>query len=388
MSRKAKPTAMSFHQICETMRIYVKQGDVKSAVMNAILNPFGIEAFIKPNIGNSDDDEYVIDRVCLRSIDESTRYFMNGVIVSGEGIIARPPRRLKIIANHDFLDKLDLSKYELIEASNGTMLTVYNHAHSWYIGTSRSYNISNVVLGGERGVFDVFSELARNAGIKLDELLPHVSYTFIISHQAYHIMPKEAIYFVIAYDRNLQEFVDIPEFDHLKQLNVSAEYATTDKLKELAKTASSRFLQGDNHCVDGVVLRAKAVYGDTIRDYYLPSDITDFLKFALFKRYNLHQHDNRFRRIQCSLLLYLNAEKNADAVHGIFAQEYADDFASIERYLTTVEDHIIAYKERGEVRIPGGEFMALIRNIGKFNATIRDPRLTESHLKLIIALTA
>lgn len=119
----------------------------------------------------------------------------NGAIIGYPWrIIARPP---PILIPQDTIP-VDVKDYDVYEAQNGTMVTLYykrSHTETsssgrWLLSTASGWDVGHYKWMGNKTYQECFDEAvavsAGPVGINYDTLSPDSSYTFIFSHPSYH----------------------------------------------------------------------------------------------------------------------------------------------------------------------------------------------------------
>lgn len=341
----------------------------------------GVEVF------GSKNNETVL---ALRSSSSSENKPFNGSLITVDKIIAMPPNRLNRVAHSaifDFIKHIRVANYEWICATNGTMVTLYFWDGNWCLASSRCTDISNHSLNGTRKVFDIFMDLADAQRIPVEDLDQNVAYTFVISHHEFHILvPYNFLYFISAYDRTTGKFVDVPELDAFRQYNVDV---TQETLQEIVNYhcfgCVRRFEQGiDLRSVNGLILRPKKAGG---KHFYLPSDITEFLKRSIYSSYNLHDVMPKFTRTAHVIRIYVHGFINKDVMDYICRTKYPSDYAAIDAYMTKLQTEYLRYKATGVFELTTTAVRDLFKEAEKNKLeSIIDPSLAPFHIKLIVQL--
>lgn len=248
------------------------------------------------------NDEDTISYVHLRSKAHDAKHFLNGVIINGAGeVICRPPKRLTRISVDEFVrmaPRLNGHGRELIEAANGTVASLYWAHQRWCIATSRSVDASSMILIADVTLEQVFDSLFEDAGLSKDDLDTAYSYTFVICHRSYHIVPVNALHFIVAWSRRENKFASPREIKGLEagvaeKLEASQQFRRKWSSERVAELCRSR----PTHLFESLKLDATGTWGDAppmgfiVRqhgagpDYYIESEVMRFLRVNLYDHY-------------------------------------------------------------------------------------------------------
>jgi hypothetical protein len=147
-------------------------------------------------------------------------YFcLNGTIIDRDEykLICQPPMSFYRINT----TKLDLTKYHIFPAKEGTLLNLYYHKDKWHISTSREY-----FAGTRKGLYGT-----KNYSQVLEECLPesfdwnsldkNKSYTVGVAHPAIHPARKEKeIWFVSSFDVSKFNSGDVVHHDYFDNIGI------------------------------------------------------------------------------------------------------------------------------------------------------------------------
>lgn len=345
-----------------------KGGDILTRFVKIIseehLRPQDVKAFAAANFleAHIHADEMRNRRVLIRSRPDDNRHFMNGVIVSRQGILVYPPRMLKRIDTRSFnkLHMLDAKKYTITEAANGTMVTLYNWDNQWCLGTTRGVYVNDYAIVGSRSLMLVFEELLARYGLQFSDFDRLMSYTFIMCHPDYHVLPIESLYFVRAWNIQLQRIDLCPGFlIGLQQPVVTiAEANMTARISYFSRHcigATDRFTRGDFSQIAGFIMRANTGQSRPSSrdcDYYIESDITHFLQEFMYKSLRHALVDAQYRHMHFILHVYLNFTQNS-ILSNMICQRYGDDFAELDVVFKSLNESYDQYLSSGRsIAIP------------------------------------
>lgn len=330
-------------------------------------------------------------RILLRGAGEVNRstYNFNGIIVSKGGILVYPPRQLKRIELRALGDlrSFDFSKYAITDAANGTMLTLYCWDNQWCLSTTRGVYVNDYAIVGANSLMYLFERLIERYGLTFSSFDPNVSYTFIMCHPDYHILPIEALYFVQAFSLAEQNVIACPAFlmglrqpaTEFKDCGNSA-IARASFMSQKCMSATDRFMRGDFDRISGFIMRSRSPGG---YDYYVESDITQFLHRFMYQSLRTVNIEARHRQLHFMLHVYLNAGQNSH-LYDLIKGRYSGDFAAIDESFTAVQGKYEQYIERGQMPLIS-EFERLFGALHRdavAPAAIRDPKYFELYFNL------
>jgi hypothetical protein len=306
-------------------------------------------------------DNAHVARLIVNSEPPYKEHFLNGVILNRQGqVICCPPRKLITVGVEEFIKHLDT--HELIEAANATMVSIYYVSNEvdegeWKISTTRSMDADNFIPMGFMRLRDVFDELlGRYKLIGADGKYPFNplhSYTFMISHPHYHVLPLHELHFVSCWDVAQQCYCDPDiDLDGLRQYRVTSppEMELGDFIRQMNLNSMSNVAKKQFRQSMGFILRAKK--GG--KDYYLPSDITNFLRKYIYSSFRESIVLIEHRQYYVALKLTLIKLEDASIYNVVIAGSTLDAYVGvIEKILVAARVLYESYWSSGCLRIPG-----------------------------------
>jgi hypothetical protein len=316
----------------------------------------------------------VIDRVLIRSGPNDKVHFFNGVILSDTGeVICHPPKRLTRLEPTDArLDQLvgavpKKRSHELIEAANGTVVSLYYYANRWQLATSRSVDASGMLsMGGDR-LMGVFEALFEFKGFNWDDLELNHSYTFVLCHPAYHFVPLSELHFIVAWDRSKNAFSPAPEkLAATAQLRRDFDAASVRDLCGRAPTDLWKALVGDSDAAAGA-WGTEPPMGFLLRstrpataDYYVESRLMSFLRRNIYENYRTAMSDVvelEWRKLYMLLHIYIASRDDPELFNLVFTQggTYGPELEALKPFLERVERAYEIFEERSGGNLDGPE---------------------------------
>jgi hypothetical protein len=114
--------------------------------------------------------------------------------------IAVPPRNLSThFSKAEIENMISDPEYDMYNAHNGTLITLYFHADTWNIATTSHINVENIAWNKK-----TYGELTREClkDINIEQLNPLLSYTFVIMHPENHpTIDKPRFEFIQSFNR-------------------------------------------------------------------------------------------------------------------------------------------------------------------------------------------
>lgn len=176
----------------------------------------------------------------------------NGLLLNSNlEIIADPPPRLEKVVP---LRKLNISKYKVYSAIDGTLATLYYHNNKWCMSTANGIEVNTYTKFG-----CTYEEALRSLGFKFEELKQECYYTIVFTHPDFHPLAggKPIIKLVATDDRDQQVHIEQP-------ITV-----TVDEMKSKNAASLDKYISdGEVHC--GYILRAT---DSGTSDYFLESKL-------------------------------------------------------------------------------------------------------------------
>jgi hypothetical protein len=318
--------------------------------LKKISNTYNIGVYYKPPSDDRSTDQD--KRICLRSNTTNFNMAINGIVISSpQGILVKPPKRLHHIelSNTDFFKKVNYKHYEMIEAATGTMLSLYYFQGQWYLSSSRSVDVNVLCINSKEPLMSIFMKLAKKQNLDINKLNVNYSYTFIICYQELHILPINRLYFVIAYDRKTDYYINIPELEHMQQTNLTSVkpdgISWKDFIIDKCSTATQRLVEhNDLFAVNGIIMRSK---NSLSPDYYIHSNVTAFLHNAVFHYYNIHLKNVHIQRLYHVMLLFLQSDQNPELYNNLLYGIYKTEIDMINNYFELITQIYMNYTTHG-----------------------------------------
>jgi len=295
-------------------------------------------------------------RVLLKSDANEKKMLLNGVIYTKSGNLLCLPAR-KILKS--IPQSLNLDKYRIFSAVNGTVINVYRHANTLCISTSRGMDVSNSVLFGDQTYRDIFTELLNRQDLSFDIFSNVHCYTFVISHPTYHWVNCYTLTFIGASDLIAKCHIQLPAEHPLTKLgHVERDRELIKKMgglsylrSEVDQSYQTFITRYDNNEMDhspevfGIVFRS--ITGDE-PDYYLESNMMMCLRTTIYRHYASRvQLSHRKQKVYLSL--YMNAV--AEYLVHLLAPEALELFEKYEEILINMGKYITVMLEGKLVRM-------------------------------------
>jgi hypothetical protein len=328
----------------EILATAVKKADIH--VLELVSKLLQVIIYIKNN-----DDQ--LSRVLFRSEESDKLHRFNGIIFDSRGeIICYPIKRMINTALCDankIQEDILKNDYRVYHALNGTVVTCYYYMGSWKLSTSRGIEVDNYKLIGDLTYREIFDELLQLYNLDMTAFEVGKSYSFVIAHPTYHILPFKALVFLGGYDLKAHKFFDdlsAPQLSSIKQSS-----------RPLGKkdTLLMRLNNDSNECMSkffrtpikeelsypklfGYVLRSK---NDGL-DYYIESDLMNLLKLGIFSTYRL-KIGSRHREVYFIMKIWLYGEHEQFWIN-ILGEVYTNYVREFINLLYQLSIHVYQYR--------------------------------------------
>ena len=223
------------------------------------------------------------------------RYTARGMVIDSieKKFLSIPPYPAKYIDNVKLADVksvFDAGNYNVIEAYDGTNVTLYQFNGETYASSAKSPDISNYFWQGNKTFSEMIFEVAtktnpdfiKDTNLKLSNegnlswSIPE-NYCVTLGFRHHNIHPDksdpEAIWLVRSVNRDTFLDVELPQLSNLKRNKVVSEVGTFD---ELLSTADRDITINHKEKLYGYILKPKGLVGEQV---FVPSSL-----------YKLYQH--------------------------------------------------------------------------------------------------